>query len=44
MKFNLKYLILPLSIMVCINNNCINAMEINNALEVADLKDRVEKH
>ena len=27
MRFNLKYLILPLSIMVCINNNCMNAME-----------------
>ena len=29
MRFSFKYLILPLSIMGCINNNCINAMNEN---------------
>ncbi len=28
MKFNFKYLILPLSIMVCISGNYINAMDL----------------
>ena len=43
MKFNLKYLILPLSIMACINNNCINAMEDNNTTEVENLNNRVAR-
>ena len=37
MIFNFKYLILPLSIMACINNNCINAMEVEtNAIKNSD--------
>ena len=32
MKFNFKYLTLPLSIMVCMSENCINSMEIEEEI------------